>query len=788
MPIVPQFQGGVIQEMDNGRASTSEVRLAQPTFDYAKNMEKALKSFSDAAGSIHKAAEIKANRNVKAEADEAELKYLEIERGILYGRGQGQQGGTNFSIDGVDGYKRGPDGFSIEGPNDSVAMPDKSASIGGKDTGDDDFYKNIPNGYFGTNGRNSVDNYTGSVELLKKEAQKILDDLSPWGRESLQSRIAERIASAETRMLSYRNNQEEKWHLDSAQARIEGLIRSAGDNPNNKDYLDRTRASIDTEVEYIAKLQGLDETQAAALRSKYHDLAEASRFTAWAQDNPVGALQAFQNEKKGISRDVAQKLADELFRTAKPQLGLMLSQQYGDKILDEKDFLKTMAKGGKTGIAVIDNLSTVQKMGLWSSAHSFMAQTRAVSQNELNNLSKNALSEASTYGVATNIPDEAQFIAAYGETKGKEAYSTFTNQLETTTQIHNYAGMTDAEIAADIEAAKPTPGAADFKFQKDLYEARVKAAKEISKARKEDSVGFACAGGQFGFQPLDFSNLNAVSSQLRTRVEKAGELAKAFGSQEKLLSKAEVSGLCSYLDAAPIEEKCKILGTIANVAGAEGIKTLSGQLQNANAKYTIALAGFDIPNGDITAGEKYLRGLNFIDTKEVKIDERAVSGLKAGLADVIGEDPSESVRGLYDSPAAAKMTRDLAKGIYAYNVKAEKSSDFQDCMRDALGGEVYTHNQRKIVLPRGVEGSTLFGEDFESLVNKHAGAIRNSSKERFFFAGNEYTPSQFADMLHDMDLKTEEVHSDGSVLYSVQSNGLPVYKADGKLYTFTLRK
>ncbi len=771
MAIVPMFQGGVTQERDVGRDHAGEVQLARPTFDYAKNMEIALKPIAEAGESITKALEIEANRNVKAEADEAEQKYLDIERRILYGPQQDSSGDNGF-------YQDAPNQNGVP----SVSMPQGSSA-----ENDESFYRDIPNGYFGQNGRNAVDTYGKSIEGLKKEAKAILDNLSPWARESLQSRLADRINSAETRMLQWRNNQEQRWHLDSAKSRIDSLIRSAGDNPNNQEYLDKTNASIDAEVEYIGKLQGLDDQQISELRSKYRDLAQASRFTSWAQDNPIGALEAFQKEREGISRDVAQKLSDELFRTAKPQLGMLLAQQYGSSILDEKDFLRNaVTKGKKTGIASIDNLSAVQKASLWSSAHAFVSQQRAVAKSGLSDIERNALAETASNGVATNVPDKNAYIEAYGQERGEKAYQDFQDKIETTSAIHNYAGMTDTEIAADIEAAKPVPGSSDFADQKKLYDARIKAAGEIMKKRREDSVGFASAGGQFGFEPLDFSNAQKMIPQLQLRVEKAGELAKAFGSPEKLLSNTETSALVSYLDQAPIENRVELLSSISQTIGSRGIKLISDQLKNKSGDYAIAMAGFDIPLGEITAGEKFLRGLNFIDTKLVKIDEKAETGTVANIARVLAEDPASGVRGISDSPAANAMAMKMARGIYAYNYYSKLDSSAEKCVAEAEGGTIYSHNKRKIVLPRGVDGSSFFGEDLSNLINKQAAAIRNNTKEMYFFSGNAYTPQMLADKLRDMDLKTESVSSDGSVTYSVEQNGMSVFKSDGKRYTFTL--
>lgn len=793
MPIVPMFQGGVTQERDAGRDHAGEVQLARPTFDYAKNMEKALTPIAEAGKSITKAAEIIANRNVKAEADEAEQKYLDIERRILYGPQQSEDGADNgFYRGGSDSTTH--DQFYRNGPVSLGELQDSplAKQLGSKEN-DEGFYRDIPNGFFGQQGRGAVDTYDKSIQGLKKEAKAILDNLSPWARESLKSRIADRLNSAETRMLQWRQNQEQKWHISSAQSRIDSLIRSAGDNPNNAEYLAKTQASIDEEVQYIGKLQGLDDQQISELRNKYRDLAQASRFTAWAQDNPIGALEAFQNESKGISRDVAQKLSDELFRAAKPQLGMMLSQQYGDKILDQKDFLRdVVSKGKKTGIPTIDKLSTVQKASLWSSAHAFVSQQRAVAKSSLAAQEKNTLSEVSTYGTATTVPDKDDYVAAYGKEEGEKAYKQFQDKMETTTSIHNYAGMTDEEIRADIEAAKPVPGAADFADQKALYDARTKAAEAITKARREDSVGFAVSGGQMGFQPLNLQKTDELISQLRLRVEKAGDLAKAFGSSEKLLSKGETSALCSILDSGTVEQRVSLLSTMAAATGTKGIKLLADQLKGTSGNYAIAMAGMDISLGTITAGEKFLRGLDYIETKRVKIDASPERGTVALIAKEIGDEPAKGVLGVMDSPEANEMTRKMALGIYAYNVVQGEGGNAPASIAQAMGGTVARFNNRKIVLPKGYEANTFFGEDFNNLIAKQANVIRENTKENYSVGipntshGNAYTASEIADKLQEMNLKTEKVNPDGSVTYSLFYGTEPVYKSGGKLYTFTL--
>lgn len=780
MPIVPMFQGGVATERDNAQTGmgSSEIRIPRPTYDYEKNYQEAIKPIVEFGKTASKAAEIIANRNVKAEADEAELKYLDIERRILYGQGGDEQSPAGGS---------GDDGIYKDVPNNAVPMPDNSAQVGAQETNDDGIYRQIPNGFFATQGKNSVDTFNGSIEVLKKESQKLLDGLSPWARESLQSRINDRLASAQTRMLQYRNNQEQAWHLSSSESRIKGLIRSAGDNPNSRDYLAKTKASIDAEVDYIASLRGYDVQQAADLKAQYHDLAEASRYTTWAQDNPVGALSDFQTNQKSISPEIRAKLSNELFRTAAPQLGLALSDKYGDSILDKKDFIREMTKpGARTGIPVVDGLSTVQRISLWQSAHAYASQKRTSAQNELGVATKDALSEIATYGYLKNGgPSKEQFIAAYGEAKGTDLFESYERSAETTKAVHDYAGMTDEEIASDVASAKPVPGASDFAERKKLYDARVTAYSQLSKKRREDPVAFAVMGGQYGYEPLDFGNTGKLVSQLQNRVEKANEVSKAWGANQRLFSKTELDGLVKVLDSSTIDQRVGLLTTIAEAIGSDGLRIVSDQMTKSSEVYAIAMAGMDMTPGEISPGEMYLRGLDAIDTGRVKIDTAKVEGTDASIANTIGDEPEDGIKGVFDSPDAAEMTRKMAKGVWAYQSLAGVSHDPAAAVKTALGGEVFSYNHRKIVLPRGVEGSTIFGDDLSTLLNKKAYQIR-SNGTAYMWGGMTMTRDQMANALHDFDLKTEKVNPDGSVLYSVQSSGVPVYTDKGKLFTFTL--
>lgn len=140
MPMVPMYQGGVPSVVDSGQTGRQVAQLPNQTINYAKLMQDAQQPLQDFANNAGKALQTIAARNIKAESDEAEMKYMEAVQSRLY---------------------------------------DPEA------------------GYFNQKGKNAVDAYDGAMQGLKKDADDILGSLSPWAREAVQSRIQDRLRSAQ---------------------------------------------------------------------------------------------------------------------------------------------------------------------------------------------------------------------------------------------------------------------------------------------------------------------------------------------------------------------------------------------------------------------------------------------------------------------------------------------------------------------------------------------------------------------------------------------------------------
>lgn len=733
MPMVPMYQGGVPSVVDSGQTGRQVAQLPNQTINYAKLMQDAQQPLQDFANNAGKALQTIAARNIKAESDEAEMKYMEAVQSRLY---------------------------------------DPEA------------------GYFNQKGKNAVDAYDGAMQGLKKDADDILGSLSPWAREAVQSRIQDRLRSAQGQSMQWMSRQRDAWHIGTSKARIDSLVESIGQNYGNKDYCGASYQSLDDEITALAKMQGLGEEQMKALREGYWDMAQAQRYNTWGQDDAVAALTDFQNNRGTIGSDVADKIGTQLWQQAKQPLAMMLAGSVGETMLNKKDFIKESLKPGhRTGIPAIDGLNQAQKVELFSAAYSYAAQNRAAAQADLRTAVQNSVKTAADRGYDENELPEEDFVRAFGEKAGKERYNDYKAAFDTNTAVYTYQFMDNEQIQHDLANAKPVPGSPSYADDRKLYDARVKAAQEIVKLRAADPVGAAIATKQFGYEPLNFEVPDKMMAQLGERVAQAESVARDWGGAPRILSKDESARMVTALNAAGVDGKVGLLAQIANAVGPNGIRMISDQLKASDKKYAVAMAGFGITPGDggITSGEMYLRGLQLIAEKQIKDDPAVETGNVARLYAAINPD-NDGTQGLFktDEDAARADTVELARGILAYQ-QWEGSGNIEDAVAAAVGGDVETYNGKKTVMPKGIDASAIFSEDLGDLVETQAQEVKKA-RGTFYVSGLAMTGAELAAKMPKLALQAEKVNSDGSVTYSLMLNGESVFGDDGSLYTFDLVK
>ena len=234
MPMVPMFQGGVPQVQDAGRAGVAPLDIPQDRTDYQAVMQKALAPVHEWANSAAKALEVQRARVIKAESDDAEREVMSA----------------------IDAHLNNPE-----------------------------------TGYLTKMGRNAMDDYQPAMEAMTRDVNAIVGKLSPQAREAVQSRVYDRMQSAQSQAQRWNASQTRHYQMQSSSSKVEALQADAANHYADPEYLAKSSASVDMELDYQAQLMGWDAETLANQKRAHMDQLQANRFSAWAQDDPLSALE-----------------------------------------------------------------------------------------------------------------------------------------------------------------------------------------------------------------------------------------------------------------------------------------------------------------------------------------------------------------------------------------------------------------------------------------------------------------------------------------------------------------
>lgn len=225
MPIVPQFQGGVPQVRSTGGSGTTRVSSPVQPFDYSRVLAQASRPLEDFSNSLTEALRINHVRTVKAESDDAERQVM----GII-----------------------------------DTAMNDPQ------------------NGFMLQQGKNAIDAFEPTMQKMTADIDKVVGALQPQVREAVGSRLSDRLSNAVQQAGGWFARQTQKYHLDSAEARISALHKDAANHYADTAYLQRSWASINDEIDYTASLLGMPPEKAKEMRDAQYSLFQSERYGAWA--------------------------------------------------------------------------------------------------------------------------------------------------------------------------------------------------------------------------------------------------------------------------------------------------------------------------------------------------------------------------------------------------------------------------------------------------------------------------------------------------------------------------
>lgn len=715
MPIVPQFQGGVPQVRSTGGSGTTRVSSPVQPFDYSRVLAQASRPLEDFSNSLTEALRINHVRTVKAESDDAERQVM----GII-----------------------------------DSAMNDPQ------------------NGFMLQQGKNAIDAFEPTMQKMTADIDKVVGALQPQVREAVGSRLSDRLSNAVQQAGGWFARQTQKYHLDSAEARISALHKDAANHYADTAYLQRSWSSINDEIEYTASLLGMPPEKAKEMRDAQYSLFQSERYGAWAQDDPVGAFVHFRGEKADIDPDVRGKLEAQLFSQSRDLLALQLASS--PIHFDDKGNAVNLAwmddPLASTGNAFIDSLSKSQRLDVILKARQLRTSRASEMRDGFTTDVANNLAEASM-GENPQPLALSQFVEVYGGKEGQKRFDQYRLDFRENTVKWDFRTMGDADIASTLSAMKPKAGSENYAQEMKAFNSLAKAAQAVQRDRRDDKIAFAIANQASGYEPLDFTNDAALRSQLSFRSRQLNSLQQKWGGAPQVLSKNESTELVKALNGATVDQRISILSAMADGLGPQGLAAMTGQLKDADSYYSVAASSMlEFPEGGtISVGAMCLKGMDAIDQKRVKVDDTPEMGITAQVNNALGSD--DEAEAVFDDPEVLSATVKLAKGVYGYELL--NGGDIESVIRKSVG-TIENYNGKKIIVPSGMGG--WFDDDVDDVVRARAQQI-GKSKERFFVGASAYSADQFAKELPSLKLQTYERLPHGGVAYLVLRNGQPVMNA-----------
>lgn len=633
MPMVPTFQGGLPQVQDSGNSGFSPISVPQDRTDYDAVMKKALMPVQEWANSAVKALDVQRARVIKAESDDAEREVMSA----------------------IDAHLNNPE-----------------------------------TGYLTKMGRNAMDDYQPAMEAMTRDVNAIVGKLSPQAREAVQSRVYDRMQSAQSQAQRWNASQTRHYQMQSSSSKVEALQADAANHYADPEYLAKSSASVDMELDYQAQLMGWDAETLANQKRAHMDQLQANRFATWAQDDPVSALAGLK-ATKGLSADIEGKLDTSIWQAAKGQLALQLATTMPG-FASRKDLAAAaLSPNTKTGIPLVDELKPARKAELFALANSYSERATAERKNGLSVEIKNSIARCSETGDDPQMLSEDMFVEAYGSEDGAQRYRSYQADAAVAAWGHNLERMPDAAIVATITAAAPKPGSPDYAEQKENRDRMIQAYAMVKKLRADDPMLAALGSGSYGLNGINWDT--ETGQGLAQRVTASERVAEDYGTPQALLTKDEAQGLNDRLSKMSPVEAGAFLRKLSGGIGQENMLTLAKQLDGKQVNGALFLADPHLSEYATT----YLQGRQALAEKQASvswIESDPTLGTKAQW---------ERFNGLYGDPKLRENLMDAVEGVAAGMVLNSKAtmSDAFDKAFEAVVGEVEDYNGRKIALKDG---------------------------------------------------------------------------------------
>lgn len=317
------------------------------------------------------------------------------------------------------------------------------------------------------------------------------------------------------------------------------------------------------------------------------------------------------------------------------------------------------------------------------------------------------------------------------------------------------------QARAQLNAQGTNPEAEErFKALEKIYEqARRDYSEEPLQAALERGVIQSLA-------PVDTSSVQGLVSTFRERIDQASLTRQQTGAPVSPLLSQEAEKVGQMIAILPVDQRASAVAQIAQTIGPEQASVLGRQIAPKDKALGIAfgMAGAKTTNGRYTS-ELVLRGAQAMKDRSVKADNTAVTGVRARIAEEIGEAYlNQEVR---DTMIEAAV-------LAEYGLQAEGSGDIRRSVRLVTGG-IAEQGGKKVPLPYGMDQET-FSRRLRELTPV------DLQTAQVFVGGQELSAYKLLEQLPTLPL----IHA-GQGRYAVQAGGTVVARPDGRPLILEIR-
>lgn len=369
----------------------------------------------------------------------------------------------------------------------------------------------------------------------------------------------------------------------------------------------------------------------------------------------------------------------------------------------------SLPANGKTGIPALDNIDAEQRFHILAMAREEFRRRDTQDKTDVEVKHQNSLAQADAGVAVTNPPSHEDYIRAWGPNIGPQKEEELNAQKRLGTFKKGMNTLTDAQIAAQVAALKPS-NPETFAVDSKAYAEAQQAASQIISARQTDAAGYVI--GQYpGVKEAwagahDANGRQAAYTAMNTAYNNLGTPAV----DRKPMTKEQASNMKVQFETMPDTQKLATIRSWQNEMGPlfpQGMRQLSDS--GLGVETYLADMMKTTPSYGGTA-VRVLQGLRIMkENPALMPDERAFNSVFTSSIN-----PQTQVK---IAPADMDAVKKAAMALYVADGGAPGHQTNQNTLapylRQALGGDKNNSDTGwmngglgfQTILPAGVTGS-----------------------------------------------------------------------------------